>query len=140
LKKKLSGDSKSNEFVLNEEGVALNKPLSQADYANFFSFNDIYQGWNGNCYHVATIMALTKNEELLEFVVPPENASRNNINIGAFNFRFWRVGSWYDVVVDDYLPTNGSNELIFSHNAIYENEYWVPLFEKAFAKYKRNIK
>ncbi len=120
---------------MNEEGKALNKPLSRADYANFFSFSDIFQGWIGNCFHVATIMALTRNDELLEFVVPPENALRQNIDIGAYNFRFWRLGSWYDVIIDDFLPSNNSNELIFSHNKVYKNEFWVPLYEKAFAKY-----
>jgi hypothetical protein len=79
-------------------------------------------------------MAFTKNEKLLEIILPKDNLDEENIQLGAFHFRFWRLGYWYDVVVDDYLPTNISNELIFSYNKIYTNEYWVPLFEKALAK------
>jgi hypothetical protein len=79
-------------------------------------------------------MAFTKNEKLLEIIIPKDNLDEENIQLGAFHFRFWRLGYWYDVVVDDYLPTNISNELIFSYNKIYTNEYWVPLFEKALAK------
>jgi len=79
-------------------------------------------------------MAFTKNEKLLEIIIPKDNLDEENIQLGAFHFRFWRLGYWYDAVVDDYLPTNISNELIFSYNKIYTNEYWVPLFEKALAK------
>ena len=79
-------------------------------------------------------MAFTKNEKLLEIIIPKDNLDEENIQLGSFHFRFWRLGYWYDVVVDDYLPTNISNELIFSYNKIYTNEYWVPLFEKALAK------
>ena len=40
----------------------------------------------------------------------------------------------YDVVVDDYLPTNEEGELIYCHNKIDKNEFFGPLLEKAFAK------
>lgn len=80
------------------------------------------------------MMALTHNPQLLQFVIPSDNVCSNPS--GVFHFRFWRLGFWYDVCVDDYLPTNAANtELLFSHNDIYPNEFWVPLFEKAFAKF-----
>jgi calpain-5 len=119
---------------LDENGFALNKELQSADYMRFFSVNDIYQGWIGNCYHIGAMMALTRNELLLEKIIPKDNTLRENINLGAFHFRFWKLGFWYDVVVDDYLPTDSNLNLLFSHNKIYPNEFWVPLFEKAFAK------
>lgn len=133
LNRKLKQDH-INEFVLDDQGVALNKLLTSSDYAKFFSVKDIFQGWLGNCFHIGAMMALTKNEELLEIIIPPDNALRKNMNAGAYHFRFWKLGHWYDIVIDDYLPTYNSSELLFSHNKIYPNEFWVPLFEKAFAK------
>jgi hypothetical protein len=38
--------------------------------------------------------------------------------------------------VDDYLPVNSKNELLYarSYNNDNESEYWVSLIEKAYAK------
>ena len=123
-----------NEFVLDDNGSSYNKGLKGNDYHKFFTVNDIYQGWLGNCYHIGAIMALTKNRELFERIIPPDNTHRENMDLGAYHFRFWKLGYWYDCVIDDYLPTNNTFELLFSHNDVYPNEFWVPLFEKAFAK------
>ena len=62
--------------------------------------------------------------------------------------RFWRLGKWYDVVVDDRLPTQsgklqyvvttgGSDVYAVPQHYTYAgtyNDYWVPFLEKAFAK------
>jgi hypothetical protein len=37
-----------------------------------------------------------------------------------------------DVVVDDLLPTC-DNELLFTQSSV-QNEFWIPLVEKAYAK------
>lgn len=42
-----------------------------------------------------------------------------------------------DVVVDDLLPTC-DNELLFTQSSV-QNEFWIPLVEKAYAKYVVNI-
>ncbi len=80
------------------------------------------------------MMALTKNQDLLEKIIPPDNALKSNMALGAYHFRFWKLGSWYDVVIDDFLPANNTNQLLFSHNNKYPNEFWMALFEKSFAK------
>jgi hypothetical protein len=121
------------EFVLNHRG----KPPNMSDETEFLeclSIEDVYQGRLGDCYLVATIMGILKNHELLAFVVPADNATRKNMETGAYHFRMWSLCEWYDVVVDDYLPTRLGKDLIFSKNATFRNEFWVPLIEKATAK------
>ena len=126
-----------SEFVLNENGFSLNKTHNRQDYAEFFSTRDIYQGWIGNCHYIAAIMGLTRNPDLLVRIVPPDNCVRKYF--GLFHFRFWRLGHWHDVLVDDCLPTNSrNNRLLFSYNKLYPNEFWVPLFEKSFAKFENS--
>jgi calpain len=79
-------------------------------------------------------MAITYNSELLNWVIPIDNAFEENMSVGAYHFRFWNFGKWCDVVVDDYLPSTKSNHLIFCFNDINRHLFWPSLAEKAFAK------
>lgn len=130
----LSGLQLTNDFVLNENGTPLPKKYSLNDYLNYFSVHDIFQGVLGDCFMVAAIMGITQNKELLSIIIPYDNACRKNMESGAYHFRFWKLGDWYDVVIDDYLPVNKRYDLFFSRNLTYTNEFWMPLFEKAVAK------
>lgn len=49
--------------------------------------------------------------------------------------RFWQNDSWVDVVIDDRLPTVDDRRLKFAQSSV-ENEFWVALVEKAYAKLK----
>jgi hypothetical protein len=46
---------------------------------------------------------------------------------------FIRFGSWYEVVIDDKLPTKNGKLLYLK--AGQPNEFWTPLLEKAYAKF-----
>lgn len=77
---------------------------------------------------------MSLNAKLFNFLVP-QNQNFNSPNYcGIFHFRFWYYGKWVDVVVDDRIPVDLENNFLFSHNKENSNEFWLPLFEKAYAK------
>ncbi len=56
---------------------------------------------------------------------------------GMYVFRFFKNYSWIYVIIDDKLPcykrSYGDPEIVFGHCRS-QNEFWVPLIEKAYAK------
>ncbi|KAJ4938898.1 hypothetical protein JOQ06_028364, partial [Pogonophryne albipinna] len=92
---------------------------------------DIGQGLVENCWFLASIGALTFQNDILCKVVPLEQTF-NGKYCGMFHFRFWRFGRWVDVIIDDKLPTI-DGRLIFVHSKD-QNEFWPALLEKAYAK------
>ncbi|CAF3884779.1 unnamed protein product, partial [Rotaria sp. Silwood1] len=78
--------------------------------------------------------ALTLNKRCREQVIPENQSFDESDYAGIFHFRFWLYGEWYDVVIDDQLPCNQDNELIYCYNKKDKNEMWAPLLEKAYAK------
>lgn len=85
--------------------------LTVDGYSEYFSLNDIFQGVLGDCFLIGSIMAITSNKELLSHVIPMDNISKENMNAGAYHFRLWQLGEWYDIVIDDRLPCNQKNQL-----------------------------
>ena len=52
-----------------------------------------------------------------------------NVQLSDPNFKFFRMGEWVDIVVDDRLPTRKRAAPSDT------DEWWVPLVEKAYAKF-----
>ena len=79
------------------------------------------QGRLGNCWFCATAAALSSNVKLYAKNIQklqPQTFEESDY-FGIFHFRFYHLGDWIDVVIDDYLPTiDGS--LIFAHSKVEE--------------------
>jgi hypothetical protein len=95
--------------------------------------NDLVQGDTGNCWFLSALSALAMLPTFCQLVIPP-NQTFDLGYAGIFHFRFWKFGEWVDVVIDDRLPVNEDNELIYCHNSKDKNEFFGPLLEKAYAK------
>ena len=95
----------------------------------------------------AALAYLAENDPALQRVVPDEQGFGEYRYNGAFRFNFYRLstfylhiykvalrfGSWYEVVIDDKLPTRNGRLLFLQ--AEEPNVFWIPLLEKAYAKF-----
>uniref|UniRef100_A0A3Q3RIV6 Calpain-5-like n=1 Tax=Mastacembelus armatus TaxID=205130 RepID=A0A3Q3RIV6_9TELE len=107
-------------------------------FVDGISTRDLHQGILGNCWMVAAISCLASEPFLWKKVIPDHtaqewNPKRPDLYAGIFHFRFWRLGRWMDVVVDDRLPVSGDGVLLFCRSAT-PREFWSALLEKAYAK------
>ncbi|NP_001373571.1 calpain 5-like isoform X1 [Danio rerio] len=107
-------------------------------FVDGISTRDLHQGSLGNCWMVAATSCLAAESSLWKKVIPDHteqewHPKRPDLYAGIFHFRFWRLGQWTDVVVDDRLPVSGDGTLLFCRSAT-PREFWSALLEKAYAK------
>ncbi|KAG0238146.1 hypothetical protein BGW42_007137 [Actinomortierella wolfii] len=105
--------------------------------AKFFqdgvSPDDVQQGDAGDCWILSSLANIANIPGLLE-----QLCVKRDEEIGVYGFIFFRDGDWISTVVDDqFLYTvdeeTGKISLFFA-KCENENETWLPLIEKAFAK------
>lgn len=96
--------------------------------------SDINQGEIGNCWFVAALSIMATKKNLLQRVIPDFDDDSNKIGreFGIYRFRFYRLGRWIEVVVDDFLPRYRNRFIYLSSKQ--PGEYWGSLLEKAYAK------
>lgn len=85
---------------------------------------------NGSWF-IGALCVLSERRDWIEKLVVsfPKHRSR-----GKYTFRFFRDGQWEYVTIDDRLPCDIKGNLVFGKCSD-PNELWVPLIEKAFAKF-----
>ncbi|KAI5814597.1 hypothetical protein BZA77DRAFT_356388 [Pyronema omphalodes] len=129
-------------------------------YKDGVTAGDVKQGNEGDCWFMAALAMMTNVKGLIEKICVARDEE-----VGVYGFVFMRDGEWESVVVDDqlYLDRNryddvtnlqeitisriwkneedyeknffkGSEALYFAAS-VDKNETWVPLLEKAYAKF-----
>ena len=98
---------------------------------------DICQGQLGDCWFLSALATLTLNKDLLYKICPDQTFDVNRGYTGMFKFKFYQYGKWVEVTIDDRLPVDFSNRLIFTASKD-KNEFWPALLEKAYAKLNGN--
>eukprot|EP00743_Colponemidia_sp_Colp-15_P002164 GILK01002349.1.p1 GENE.GILK01002349.1~~GILK01002349.1.p1 ORF type:complete len:1020 (-),score=203.00 GILK01002349.1:103-3162(-) len=94
---------------------------------------DVMQGSLGDCFLLGALSAVATRKELIEQLF----VSTVNIStVGVLTCRFFKNGSWKEIVIDTRIPYSHTSERL---SAVYGhcsnmNEMWVPLIEKAYAK------
>lgn len=92
--------------------------------------DDIHQGDLGNCYFMSGVAALAEFPKRVESCFVTREANEE----GKYIVRLFDDGVWKDVPLDDNFPWDGK-KFNFSHSKGHkENEIWVHLLEKGWAK------
>ncbi len=94
----------------------------------------------GDCWFLSALSSLAQplpdesplkiKEVAINRVIQTDyNKSEEAQSTGLYRFKFFRLGEWVDVVIDDQLPRRRRAQPSET------NEWWVPLCEKAYAKF-----
>jgi hypothetical protein len=93
---------------------------------------DICQGGLGDCWYLGALSVMATREDLLGLSFCTADGEKEAV----YKFRFYKHGKWTDVLIDDFIPVNSPNLPCRPEYAKgkEENETWVMLMEKAYAK------
>lgn len=117
--------------------------------------NDVMQGALGDCWLISALSIIATKDHLLrgEYkesflddniitdkellmlstgIYPPLFHGFRHKKI--FCFKFFKENKWYWVIIDDKLPCLKNQKKLIFGKCFNENEFWVPLIEKAYAK------
>ena len=96
----------------------------------------VISGYHGSCWFLSTVGSLVnfKNQHYINRAVQVGSNSTSGPESGKLKFKFQTFDGEREVVIDDRLPRNQAEM------ADHSNDYWVPLFEKAYAKFVGSYK
>ena len=89
---------------------------------------DVIQGELGTCWFLSALALIAERPLLLVNIV----LTKQYTPIGTHKIRLCKRGVWNVISIDDYLPCDKHNQLVFSYAR--RRQFWVPFIEKALAK------
>ena len=92
--------------------------------------DDIIQGNIGDCYFLSAIGALCKFPKLIDRLFYFRTKTKQHL----YGIYIFINGLWELVLIDDYFPYSGSYFKQFAFGSSREDELWLCLLEKAWAK------
>lgn len=133
-KKDISKDITSDE-IKTITGLSWKRPSDIFRTHNYYLYktiepNDIKQGMLGNCYFLSSIAAIAEFRERIEKIIVENDVTKN----GQYGIRLYIQGEPVIVIIDDHFPCANSRHAAFTHCRGSDNEIWVSLIEKAWAK------
>ena len=96
------------------------------DLFNTLDVDDVKQGIIGNCYFLCVLSSFAKRPEIYDKIFIDKKINPK----GLYKMRFIINGIPQIIYVDDFFPTL-DNQFAFAQS---QNEFWVQLLEKAWAK------
>ena len=94
----------------------------------------VKQGDLGDCWLLSAASALAENPERIKKLFDNEEYSAN----GMFTVNFFLRGKPIKVTIDDRLPYSDNMDMLVNARKSDNSAYWVPLLEKAYAKFFMN--
>ena len=125
---KMTEELKDNKFKFKNK---LDLNLSSLIDNKKVLFCDFQQGDVGNCGLLAALASMKDRREFLTEIAPSIHRTSNGV---VLHFNMFCEGDPIKVQIDDALPFNEHDRLIFSQSARNDNSYLAALFEKAFVK------
>ena len=94
---------------------------------------DVIQGILGDCWLLGSFCCMATRAELLNDLV-----AYNGMEYGVAIFQFFKNGVWQPVIVDTRLPYDPKSKKLLYARCERDDEFWVCLLEKAYAKLYKN--
>lgn len=118
---------------IRDKVVAWKRPSEMSKNAKLFvngvEEGDVIQGALGDCWFLGALAVVaTSAENFIEHLFVQQKPEE-----GLYQCKFFKNGKWESVVVDDRLPVDKWDRLVFA-SCKDSNEFWVPIVEKAYAK------
>jgi len=116
----------------NMEKALFSHLLKKSTTLAAIDMEDIVQGALGDCYFLSSLAALARKPSRIRSLFM---TTKTDDAGGIYCLRICHEGNWQAVYVDDYFPCKADRSgPVFSQSKAGENELWVLLLEKAWAK------